>query len=91
MVAGTEKEQSGLGYGHKIMMEVGVYFKQKIQSNILLWPNSQFAIDPCNCQHLYTYKRVYLVWCFWLILEESGAILVSQVPVGLKRMIEESV
>ena len=33
--AGTEKGQLGLGCGHKIMMQVRVYFKQGIQSNIL--------------------------------------------------------
>ena len=39
MGAGTKKGQFRLGYGHKNMIEVGVYFKQKIQSNSLLWPN----------------------------------------------------
>ena len=34
--AGTEKGQFVFGYGHKIMMEVRVYFKQEIHSNILL-------------------------------------------------------
>ena len=36
MGAGTVKGYFGLGYGQKIMMEAGVYFKQEIQSNILL-------------------------------------------------------
>ena len=36
MGAGTEKGQFAFGHGHKSMMEVGVYFKQEIQSNILL-------------------------------------------------------
>ena len=30
MSAGTAKEQLRLGYGHKIMVEVGIYFKQEI-------------------------------------------------------------
>ena len=34
MGTGTEKEHFGFGYGHKIVMEVGVYFKQQIQSNL---------------------------------------------------------
>ena len=34
MVAGTGKGQWSFGYGHKNEMEAGVYFKQKIQSNI---------------------------------------------------------
>ena len=29
MGAGTEKGQFGLGYGHKTMTEVGIYFKQE--------------------------------------------------------------
>ena len=28
------QRQFGLGYGHKIMMKGGIYFKQEIQSNI---------------------------------------------------------
>ena len=36
MNAGIEKEQFGLGYGHNIMMEVVVYFKEETQLNILL-------------------------------------------------------
>ena len=36
MDAGTDKGQFDLDYGHEVMMEVGVYFKQVIQSNILL-------------------------------------------------------
>ena len=36
--ARTGTEQFGFGYGHKVMMEVGIYFKKEIQSNILLWP-----------------------------------------------------
>ena len=36
MGAGTVKGYFGLGCGQKIMMEAGVYFKQEIQSNILL-------------------------------------------------------
>ena len=31
--AGTEKGQFAFDYCHKIMMRVGVYFKQEIQSN----------------------------------------------------------
>ena len=38
MGAGTGKAQFGFDYGHKILIEVGVYFKPEIQSNILLWP-----------------------------------------------------
>ena len=34
MVAVTEKEQASLGYGDKVLMEVGVYFYQEIQSSI---------------------------------------------------------
>ena len=34
MGADTEKEQFGLGYGQKILMEVVVYFKQKIKNFI---------------------------------------------------------
>ena len=34
--AGNEKRQFGLGYGQKFMTEIKVYFKQEIQSNILL-------------------------------------------------------
>ena len=34
MGADTEKEQFGLGYGQKIVMEVVVYFKQKIKNFI---------------------------------------------------------
>ena len=30
MGAGNEKEQFGLGYGHKIMMEIRGFFKQEI-------------------------------------------------------------
>ena len=41
MGAGNEKEQFGLGYGHKIMMEIRVFFKQEIQSNIQIFHNDQ--------------------------------------------------
>ena len=34
MRAGTGNGQAGLGYGHKIFMEVRVCFYQEIQSNI---------------------------------------------------------
>lgn len=37
--AGTKKGPSGLDYGHKIMMEVVLYFKEKTQSNSLSSPN----------------------------------------------------
>ena len=37
MGAGTGKAQFGFDYGRKILIEVGVYFKPEIQSNILLW------------------------------------------------------
>ena len=30
MGSGTEKGLLGLVYGHKIMMEIGIYFKQEI-------------------------------------------------------------
>ena len=33
MDAGTENWQLCFGYDHKIVMEVGVYFRQEIQSN----------------------------------------------------------
>lgn len=36
MGAGTEKGRFGLSYGHKTMMEVGVYFNQELHSNNLL-------------------------------------------------------
>ena len=49
------------------------------------------CIEPCKYYHLHTFKDVYLVWCLELIMEESGAILVLGVFVGLKRIIEESV
>ena len=48
MGARTERNEFGSGYGDKILMEVGPYFKHKIQSNILSWPNTSFAIDPCK-------------------------------------------
>ena len=35
MGAGNEKGQFGLDFDHKIIMEVGVYFKHEIQPNIL--------------------------------------------------------
>ena len=44
MGAGNEKRQFGLRYGHKTMMEVGVYFKQEVQLNILLWSNGYVPI-----------------------------------------------
>ena len=34
MGADTEKEQFGLGYGQKVVMEVEVYFKQNIKNFI---------------------------------------------------------
>ena len=34
MGAGTGKGQFGLSYGHKILIEVKVYFKLEVQSNI---------------------------------------------------------
>lgn len=34
MDAKAEKRQNGLGYGQKILMQVAVYFEQKIQSNL---------------------------------------------------------
>ena len=40
MGARTERNEFASGYGDKIMMEVGPYFKHKIQSNILPWPNT---------------------------------------------------
>ena len=40
MGARTERNEFGSGYGDKIMMEVGPYFKRKIQSNILSRPNT---------------------------------------------------
>ena len=90
MGAGTKKGQFSLGYGHKNMTEVGVYFKQKIQSNSLLWPNRVSNI-PLQIWHLYAYKRIYLVWCLCLPMEESGAFVVSTVFVGLKRIFVERV
>ena len=39
MGSGTKKGQFVFVYGHKVMMKVGVYFKQETQSNILLGPN----------------------------------------------------
>ena len=36
MGAVTGKAHFGFDYGHKILIEVGVYFKPEIQSNILL-------------------------------------------------------
>ena len=36
MSAGIDKGQFGLVYGHKILTKIGVYFKQKFQSNNLL-------------------------------------------------------
>ena len=36
------------------LMVVGDYFEQRIQSNIYC--------GPCKYNHLYTYKRKYLVW-----------------------------
>ena len=38
MGAGTGKAQFGFDYGHKILIEVRVYFKPEIQLNIFLWP-----------------------------------------------------
>ena len=46
--AGTEKGQFVFGYDHKIMMEVRVYFKQEIHSNILSWPNRQVPLNSCT-------------------------------------------
>ena len=43
MGAGTEKGQFGLGCGHKTMTKVGLYFKQEIQSNIVLWTKRKFC------------------------------------------------
>ena len=37
MAAGTEKGQLGLSFCHKFIKELGIYFKQEIQSNISLW------------------------------------------------------
>ena len=34
------------GYADRVMMEIEVYFKHKIQSNILSRPNRFFLIDP---------------------------------------------
>ena len=34
-----KKYSFDFGYGHKIMIELGVYFEQNVQSDILLWPN----------------------------------------------------
>ena len=52
-------------------------------------------IDICNrplqILAFYTYKRIYLVWWLWLIMEEIGAILVVRVFMGPKRINEESV
>ena len=45
--------------------------------------------DPCKYWRLCTYKYLYLVWCLRLIMEESGAISVLRVLVGLKRIIKE--
>ena len=39
MGVGTEMSEFRSGYADRVMMEVGVYFKHKIQSNILSWPN----------------------------------------------------
>ena len=39
MSAGTKKGQFGSGSCHKIMIKVGFYCKQEIQSSNLLWPN----------------------------------------------------
>ena len=36
--------QFALSFVHKIMIKVGLYFKQEIQSNILLVPNRYDAI-----------------------------------------------
>ena len=36
MQRGASKGQLSFGYGHKIMIEGVVYFKQEVQSNILL-------------------------------------------------------
>ena len=48
MPTGTKTNQFGSYYTEKVMMEVGVCFKHKIQSNILSRPNRKFAIYPCK-------------------------------------------
>ena len=50
----------------------------------------QVALNSCKYQHLYTYKRKYLIWCLWFIMEESGAIFILWVFADLKQMIEGS-
>ena len=80
MSAGTETGQFGLGYGHKFQSRNTIkYFTmtKKIVSN-----------RPLQILPLYAHKRVYLVWCLWLIMEKSGTILVLTVFVGLKRIMK---
>ena len=72
------------------MMKVQAYFKQEIQTNNLLWPNRFVEIYHSKYWHLYTCKRIYLVWWLCLIIEKMcDAAFLLRVSVGLKLMVEK--
>ena len=48
------------------------------------------AMHPRKYSHLYTDERIYLVWCLWLIKNESSAIFVLKLFVHLQLKIEEA-
>ena len=51
MGAGIEKGQIGLVYGHKIMIEIVVYFQQEIQFKIYV--DQKDTMDPCKYLFLF--------------------------------------
>ena len=76
MSAGTEKKQFGLEYDHEIQSRNPIKYLIMTKQTVCNRPLQIFA-------SLYLY--MYLAWCLWFIIEESGAILVLWVFVGLKR------
>ena len=68
----------------KWFIQVMVTKSNKISQIFYYNLTENFAIDPCKYQYPYIYKRIYLVWLLWLIMEENGANLVLSVFVSLQ-------
>ena len=61
---GTKKGQLGLIFRHKYIKELGIYFKQEMQSNILLWQvvcNRLLQIFPSIYLKMYISRLVLVV------------------------------
>ena len=82
--------EMGAGNG-KVWLRLLIQNRIK-KSNQILHHDQADSLQQTLAKIVYlTYKRIYLVWCLWQIIDKSGDILVLRVFVGLKQIIEERV